>query len=116
MEKKGIQTFVICALQVEGFHRWPNAPEDPELAFLRDRHRHVFHIRMEFKVRHNDRAIEIIQMENRVKRHLHRNYGTPCEFEGRSCEDIATHLLKHYDAASVEVLEDGYGGARVVRG
>ena len=112
---KKIRTFVICALQVEGFHCWPNAPDDPEVAFLRDRHRHVFHIRMEFKVRHNDRQIEIIQMQRRVKRHLERIYGSPCEFGGRSCEDIATHLLKHYDAASVEVLEDGYGGARVVR-
>lgn len=107
--------FVICAVQVPGFHRWENAPDDPRFAFLRDRHRHMFHIRMDFEVSHGDREIEIINQEEWIKRVLDCHYGTPCEFGGMSCEDIAVALLNDLHAYSCEVLEDGYGGARVVR-
>ena len=32
--------YVICALQMEGFHCWPEA--DGELAYLKNSHRHIF--------------------------------------------------------------------------
>lgn len=34
--------YVICALQMEGFHCWPEA--DGELAYLKNSHRHIFFI------------------------------------------------------------------------
>lgn len=110
-----IKRMVICVLQVEGFHRWKDAPDNPEFGYLKFPHRHIFHIRMEFKVHHGDREIEIIAKQAEVEAWLHRHYGTPCQFEGMSCENIAEVLLTRFDAASCEVLEDGYGGAKVVR-
>lgn len=109
----GIQQYVICAIQVEGFHCWEGAPAD--LSFLKARHRHVFHIRIVFSVSHSNREIEIIAQQSKIMDWLRNKYGTPCEFCGMSCEDIAGELLSHYNAVSCEVLEDGYGGAKVVR-
>lgn len=50
--------YVICALQMEGFHCWPEA--DGELAYLKNSHRHIFFITAEFPVHNANREIEII--------------------------------------------------------
>ena len=50
--------YVICALQMEGFHCWPEA--DGELAYLKNSHRHIFFITAEFPVRNANREIEIL--------------------------------------------------------
>lgn len=117
-----MKQYVICAVDVEGFHRWPDAPSN--LDYLRNRHRHIFQIRIEFEVFHRDREIEINLRQNKVKRYLLDKYATAdfyqgaegaCEFGAMSCEQIAEELLDAFDAASCQVLEDGYGGARIVR-
>lgn len=56
--------YVICALQMEGFHCWPEA--DGELAYLKNSHRHIFFITAEFPVRNANREIEIISQQNDV--------------------------------------------------
>lgn len=39
-----------------------------------------------------------------------------CHFGRRSCEDIAAEILNQFEnSTSCTVLEDGFGGARVVR-
>ena len=97
--------YVICALQMEGFHCWPEA--DGELAYLKNSHRHIFFITAEFPVR------------NAIKRYLLSKYGDEdgaCHFGRRSCEDIAAEILNQFEnSTSCTVLEDGFGGARVVR-
>ena len=65
--------YVICALQMEGFHCWPEA--DGELAYLKNSHRHIFFITAEFPVRNANREIEIISQQNAVKRYLLSKYG-----------------------------------------
>lgn len=60
--------YVICALQMEGFHCWPEA--DGELAYLKNSHRHIFFITAEFPVRNANREIEIISQQNAIKRYL----------------------------------------------
>lgn len=50
--------YVICALQMEGFHCWPEA--DGELAYLKNSHRHIFFITAEFPVHNANREIEIL--------------------------------------------------------
>lgn len=54
--------YVICALQMEGFHCWPEA--DGELAYLKNSHRHIFFITAEFPVHNANREIEIISQQN----------------------------------------------------
>lgn len=65
--------YVICALQMEGFHCWPEA--DGELAYLKNSHRHIFFITAEFPVHNANREIEIISQQNAIKRYLLAKYG-----------------------------------------
>ena len=104
--------YVICALQMEGFHCWPEA--DGELAYLKNSHRHIFFITAEFPVRNANREIEIISQQNAIKRYLLSKYGDEdgaCHFGRRSCEDIAAEILNQFEnSTSCTVLEDGFGG------
>ena len=102
---------VIVRLRVEGFHNWPDA--FPEVSFLKDRHRHIFHIECRKEVTHDDRDIEIIMLKRRVIEHLDDIFGTPCEFGSRSCEMIAIELVNDFDFSEVKCLEDGECGAVV---
>lgn len=102
---------VVATLRVEGFHRWPNAPD--EVDFLRERHRHEFHIRVEREVEHDDRDVEIIMLKNAVRKHLHRLYGDPMFLGVMSCEMLARGLVDNFGLFACEVLEDGENGAKV---
>ena len=84
-----------------------------EVMFLRDRHRHIFHIKMSKEVNHSDRDIEIILFKREVQEYLKQKFGEPCEFGSMSCEMIAEHLLQQFNANEVEVLEDNENGANV---
>ena len=101
--------YVICALQMEGFHCWPEA--DGELAYLKNSHRHIFFITAEFPVHNANREIEIISQQNAIKRYLLSKYGDEdgaCHFGRRSCEDIAAEILNQFEnSTSCTVLEDG---------
>ncbi|MBP6424146.1 MAG: hypothetical protein KA278_00335 [Flavobacterium sp.] len=100
---------IIINLQVEGLHQWKDCPIK-EVDFLKDRHRHIFHICIKKTVSHNDRDIEIIYLKREVLNYL----GTqPIEFGNKSCETIAEELLKEFDADYVSVLEDNENGAEV---
>jgi len=111
-----MKTLVIATLQVEGVHRWPNAPD--AVGYLREAHRHVFHITVKKKVSHSDREIEIIQLKHKIAgflRTLPKYEGdkSVIDFESSSCEDIATGLLTDFDLDYCSVLEDGENGAEV---
>lgn len=99
---------------IEGFHLYPNAPISCD--YLSNRHRHMFIIRCDFEVEHNERQIEINTMQNDIELALWNEFNAPCEFGDMSCESIAEWLLNHYDnMCKVQVLEDGYGGATLTR-
>lgn len=101
---------VITYNQVEGFHRYPNAPK--RCGFLRYKHRHVFEIRCKFEVSSNDREIEIITKQWEIDNFINCIYGKPANFGCMSCEDIAQSLLLRFpEMTECQVLEDGYGGA-----
>ena len=119
------QTNIVVNLRVPGIHRWENCPLT-EVAFLRDYHRHVFHIRAEKLVQHNDRDVEIIMFKLEILDFMRRNYSHESNsiliknsaddalfFDYRSCEHIAHELLEKFDLAVCEVLEDGENGAIV---
>lgn len=107
---------VFCTFQFEAFHNWPKAPE--EVAFLRAEHRHIFHVKAEVEVTHNDRDIEFILL----KRHMEASVpkmlvALPSR---RSCEDMAEwfigDLFKNFAVSGgikVTVSEDGENGATV---
>lgn len=110
-----MKIFVKTYNEIKGFHYWENAPAPVE--FLKNRHRHIFHIITEFEVDGTDREIEILMQERKIENYLFNKYGKAghCEFDGRSCEMIAKEILESFGAVKCEVNEDGKGGAVVVR-
>jgi len=63
---------VVVTFNIEGFHNWPAAKDIfPEVAFLSDRHRHMFGFRCYAHVTHTDRDEEFILL-NRKSRSLGR--------------------------------------------
>lgn len=109
-----MKRFIITHNELVGFHRYPNAPEF--CSYLSARHRHVFVIECQFKVSHNERELEINEMQEQIKKRLVLDFGQPCEFGDMSCESIAEHIMNCFDnCCKVTVLEDGYGGASFTR-
>ena len=110
-----MQYEVITYNQIEGMHCWKAAPS--KFCYLRNEHRHIFHIRCWFAVTDPDREIEIndqqSEIESAIYKQFGKNKGTGAYFGGMSCEDIAKWCIERFGCISCEVLEDGYGGAYV---
>lgn len=96
-----------------GFHSWPDAPD--EVAFLRNVHRHVFHVLATFNVSHGDRQLEFFIMQRKLNTLLK-------DFEDQtfnySCEHIASALLQaflnnDYNVVEVTVSEDNENHATI---
>lgn len=97
-----------------GFHCYPDAPD--EVAYLRDKHRHVFHFKVQIQVFEDDREIEFHMFKNE----LEGLYGERFNAQGKSCEMLADtlvdYLMRKYPGrvASVDVSEDNECGASVL--
>jgi hypothetical protein len=109
-------TEVWCNVQVEGTHNWPGCPFD-EVAYLRDPHRHIFHIKAYKKVSHSDRDQEFIMLKHLIVEYLNfvyfAEYQKLCVFGAKSCEMIAEELIMQFDLSRCEVSEDDENGAVV---
>lgn len=103
---------VVVRLRIEGFHCWAECPIE-EVSFLRDRHRHIFHVDVTKRVTHSDRDVEIILLKREIEKWLRDTYGMPCEFGSMSCEHIAEALLDKFQLSSCTVTEDGENGGIV---
>ena len=115
-----VQTNIIVKIQIEGFHRWPLAAKLlPTVAFLSDRHRHIFHITAKKQVNQADREVEIIMFKREITAYLLKEYDFGnngwCEFDSLSCEMIAEKLLKHFDLFYCSVTEDNENGAETYK-
>lgn len=116
-----IKTEVYCTLQVEGVHNWPECPFE-EVIYLRDLHRHMFHIKAYAAVNHDDRDIEFIMLKHKIQHYLINKYGSIgqngrmmddylCVFGAMSCEMIARELIEEFGLTRCEVSEDNENGA-----
>ena len=110
-----IKSEVYCTLQIEGTHNWPNCPFD-EVGYLRDPHRHVFHIKAHKVVNHDDRDTEFIMLKGQIQRYINQKYcsilnQTFCEFGAMSCEMLARELIDEFGLCRCEVNEDNENGA-----
>lgn len=101
-------TLIWCTFDFEAFHRWANAPA--EHSYLRERHRHLFKCKAWWRVEHDDRQMEFIQLKREA---LEVVQDAKPLAEGWSCEQWAKALLGELDAVRVEVSEDGENGATV---
>lgn len=103
-----MSTSVFVTTRFVGFHRWKDAPE--QHAYLRNWHRHVFHVRLTVSVNHDNREVEFIDLKKQVDEYIACIFVLPGPFE-HSCEQIARLLLDYFSASEVEVSEDGENGA-----
>ena len=113
-----MNTNVIVKLQVEGLHNWPDAAKVfPEVSFLSDLHRHMFHITCKKKVNHDDRDVEFIMFKRDVEEYLNQEYWdseTRCLlFGSKSCEMIARELYEKFELMYCSVFEDNENGAEI---
>ena len=100
---------VFCTTVFEAIHWWPNAPES--VGYLRNRHRHLFHVKVWKLVEGLDRQIEFITLKQAVNEKIAVLKCQKCETW--SCEQWAVAIMKNVGACRVEVSEDGENGALV---
>lgn len=106
-------TRIIVNLQFEATHSWPDC-NIPWVGYLRNTHRHVFHVTMKKKVNHDNRDVEFIDFKYNVLKHIRDRW----EFKNMgtwSCEKIANYLLMKFECDYVCVMEDGENGAEVYK-
>ncbi|MFE9254269.1 hypothetical protein [Streptomyces sp. NPDC006879] len=100
--------------RLPGFHRWPEAP--PERDFLASRHRHLFRVRVDVLVAHDERDLEFFDVADLI-----REWWGPGEHEfgPASCEAMARGLGqwligRGLPVAETSVAADDEGGSRLV--
>lgn len=108
-----MQAEIQIQFNVEGFHRYPDAPT--QVFFLKERHRHTFRIAMGVRVTDLNREREIFLERERIKKLIRDEFYDPAEFKDMSCEHIAAWLLEKTDYDWASVWEEQTGGARVYR-
>lgn len=103
-----IERKVWWTLQFPALHCFPEA--QAPVQFLRDTHRHMFKVRCEAYVSHNNREIEFLTIKEQMQKFCDEQYAGR-DLGSMSCEDIATALLFAFDeVCAVEVSEDGENG------
>lgn len=114
------RTTVFATTSFVGFHRWAGAPA--ERSYLRDRHRHLFGVRVEVRVDGDDRQVEFHDLLDELREVLVSLFdgyepGGSSEMGTLSCEQIAHAVLNRMRAShpdiSVRVDEDGECGSEV---
>ena len=116
-----MEMLVEVKTQFEGLHCWPEAPD--EVGFLRNMHRHMFHVVLRIPVEHSDRDVEFIMAKHNLDKFVKEEYGCDGSIYnlGRtSCEEIARSVLdwahREYGIkpwcgnVSVGVFEDNENG------
>ena len=104
-----VDSVVYCTLQFEATHNWPECPFD-EVAYLRNEHRHLFHIKAFKRVYHDDRDTEFIMLKHTIEKYLNETYAEH-KFGRKSCEMLARELAEKFDLCQIDVSEDNENGA-----
>lgn len=108
---------VIVQHRAPGFHYYPGA-QGTEVAFLANRHRHLFLFVVGWKVDGLDRDIEFF-IAQKWLREAYPADGHGIDFGAKSCEMIAKEIAEklqfkgHPAPSFVEVWEDEENGGRV---
>lgn len=105
-------TEIAVSFQAEGWHCWPQAPQ--RRAYLRQSHRHMFHVYAALQVLHDERDVEFHDLRDAcVQWFGSGDYGSmSCEALARQlCEQIVTTWPGR--TARVVVSEDDENAAMV---
>lgn len=106
-----MKKFITIKTTFPAIHQWEGCPIE-EVTYLRNPHRHIFHVTLKFAVNHNNRDIEFISLKNKIEEYIQKWYYNK-NLGNASCEDIAEDLGNHFLAHCVAVLEDNENGAEI---
>lgn len=114
-----MRLIAIVRTRFAALHHWPDAPD--EVAYLRDPHRHTFHVTLAVSQTHADRDVEYLTLRRVLDGMIMARYEHGNVFGNlgtKSCEMIATEIVEWatmhgYHPRYCEVFEDGENGARV---
>lgn len=106
-------TTIDVSYEIEGFHKWEAAP--PKRAYLRNLHRHLFKVRVEMSVRHDDREVEFHDLLDFCQCSSDTFLLSELNSCEHHCENLITKLEQQYleRLISVSISEDGECGATV---
>jgi hypothetical protein len=106
-------TNIIVNTRFSAIHSWPDC-DIAEVDYLRNPHRHEFHITVKAHVTHDNRYIEFIQLKNKINQFLRNNWEE--KNLGRlSCEMMAEKLRQEFPICFyVRIMEDGENGAEII--
>lgn len=102
-------SFIWVTTRFAAFHYWKDAPD--EVAFLRSSHRHLFHVKAFWEVKHNDRDLEFFIQKRKLEEYVETHLKD--KTFAASCEMLAEKILNALGCAYVDVSEDGENGAIV---
>lgn len=108
---------IILRTKFEGFHCWPDAPE--RVSFLRNKHRHLFGVKVKIEVLHNEREKEFFIVQEDDIQYIIKNKILGENNEASSCETMAEIMLNNLQnkykscRISVEINEDDENGAEI---
>lgn len=109
-----ISTIIYVTTRFAAFHRWVDAPA--EVYFLREYHRHLFHVKLSLRVAHKNRELEFFMVQKELVDFVRLTLEG--EYFSYSCEQLAQLIANRFAAlyglsvvAAVEVSEDGENGA-----
>lgn len=95
------------------FHKYENAPE--EVAFLRNNHRHVFHIEAKIEVWDDDRELEFFIVQNHINSVLFQlSSESSCEMKAKKLLKLLIEKYGINRRYQVSVFEDNENGAEVI--
>lgn len=107
-----VSTYIKVSWSFEGFHMYPNAPE--EVSFLKSMHRHIFKCSAKIQVEHDNRELEFFIVQRKLKSRF-----SDGSMNSMSCEMIASQIgffikdLYGERNMEIEVSEDGENSAIV---
>jgi hypothetical protein len=115
-----MKRYIFCKTTFEGLHCWKDILDTEECQYLKNYHRHIFHIEVVIPVYHSDRNIEFIELKHRVNDFLTTIFPNKINnipYMGTtSCELLAELILTHFNADKVSVSEDNENGSIVLQG
>jgi hypothetical protein len=95
----------------EGWHHWPKAPK--WCGYLKNIHRHIFHVTAWKKVTHTDREVEFNQYKREMMTEFVNKHRLDKNTWHWSCEDWGRWAVLKFKLRACEVSEDGENGALV---
>ena len=110
-----VKRWVTARTQFRGLHNWPNCPID-EVGFLRDPHRHTFHVMVSVEVSGADREVEFFVLQRQIDSIIAARFAKEDEsfvIGARSCEMIADVIYEGLQGelgdreVKISVSEDG---------